>query len=149
MPDTKNNQRSESENYVAGDAIASVVGRKGKVRVKKIEVVKGSKIKLGDSSKTEIDANDPFFGIYQQIEAYPKDKKRILEEVDQVRQEVEKGENVRQSFLQDRLRNLATMAPDIFDVTVATLANPVFGFALAVQKIARKARSESAEAEAS
>ncbi len=47
---------------------------------------------------------------------------------------------------ENRLKKLFTklgkMAPDIFEVTVATLANPIAGIALVAQKIAQKAKGE-------
>jgi len=144
-PEGVKRKRREAKNVVEGDAIGAVVGDKGKVKVNKIEVVKGNKIRIvyGDNSETEIDADDPFFAIYRQIEAKPKDRKKLVAEVDQIRREAKKDEqDIRQNFLQERLGNLAKMAPDIFEVTVATLANPALGFAVIAQKIAKKAREE-------
>jgi hypothetical protein len=140
-------ERVKIENLVVGDVIGGVVGKKGRVRIDRLEVVKGDKVRLfwGDNTVTEIDADDPFCEIYHRIDSKPKDKKKLAREVEQIRQEVQKGEDAHQGSLQERLKNLAKMAPDIFEVTIATLANPALGFALVVQKIAKKAREEYAQ----
>jgi hypothetical protein len=142
----KKPQEGKVANQVIGDVIGGVVGKKGKVQIDKLEVVKGDKAKIiyGDETITAIDVKDPFYEIYRQIDSKPKGKKKLVREVEQIRQEVQKDEDIRQGFLQERLRNLAKIAPDIFEVTVATLANPKLGFALVVQKIAKKAREEYA-----
>jgi hypothetical protein len=61
-----------------------------------------------------------------------------------VTQAAEKKEKVDESFLSRRFRNIACMAPDILDVIVATLANPLAGMGVAVKKIAEKAKEEIA-----
>jgi len=48
----------------------------------------------------------------------------------------------KQSFLEKRLKSICTMAPDIGQVIIATLANPAAGIALTLQKIAQKAEGE-------
>jgi hypothetical protein len=57
----------------------------------------------------------------------------------------QKNEKVDEGFLARRFRNLARMAPDILDVLVATLGNPVAGLGVAVKKLADKAKSETAQ----
>ena len=144
MSDEKSEDTRRIKNYAGGDVIVGIVGDKGKVRIDKVEVVHGDKIKLIDGNEVvaEIDADDPFFDIYRQVEIQGKERPAVLKEVEQIRQEVQKWAALDESFLQIRLRNLAKMAPDIFEVTVATLANPALGFALIAQKVAKKARAE-------
>ena len=43
-----------------------------------------------------------------------------------------------EGFLSRRLRNIARMAPDVLDVVVATLANPLAGLGVAAKKLAEK-----------
>lgn len=57
-----------------------------------------------------------------------------------VTEAAKKNENVNEEFLARRLRNIARISPDILDVVVATLANPLAGLGLAVKKIAEKAK---------
>jgi hypothetical protein len=53
------------------------------------------------------------------------------------------GEQVSESFVRERLRNLQRMAPDILDVVVATFANPVAGAGMVIKKIAGKMKAEA------
>ena len=55
----------------------------------------------------------------------------------------QKNEKVEEAFLARRFRNIARMAPDILDVVVAMLANPLAGLGIAVRKIAEKAKEEA------
>ncbi|HSH14234.1 MAG TPA: hypothetical protein VLA15_10805 [Desulfurivibrionaceae bacterium] len=88
-----------------------------------------------------------FKGIQAAIEAKaelsPTEKADLKAEVEEVKTEAEKGAQANESFLTRRLRNIQRMAPDILDVVLATLANPVAGFASAVRKIAEKMKAEA------
>ena len=50
---------------------------------------------------------------------------------------------VEESSLSRHFRNIARMAPDILDVVVATLGNPLAGLGVAVKKIAEKAKEDT------
>ena len=90
---------------------------------------------------------DLFAQIRQEIEERPEDpdveKEEVLETVDKVEQEVAKGDQANANKLSRWLGNLAEMAPDIFEVTVATLTNPALGLATVVRKVAQKAQEEA------
>jgi hypothetical protein len=85
-----------------------------------------------------------FAEIQQKIDARPPDpnveKDEIKRAVEDVKTEVQKGDEANASKVQRWLTNLGAMAPDIFKVTVATLANPAAGLATAIQLIAKKAQ---------
>jgi hypothetical protein len=49
---------------------------------------------------------------------------------------------VDKSFLSRRFRNIARMAPDVLDLVVAMLANPLAGLGVVVKKVAEKAKEE-------
>jgi len=89
---------------------------------------------------------ESFAAIQKQIDARPPDpnvdKDEIKRTVDDVKTEVQKGEAANANKVQRWLTGLAAMAPDIFKVTVATLASPVAGVATAIQLIAQKAQAE-------
>lgn len=70
------------------------------------------------------------------------DKAEIKELVGKIEQEVKKGDEANPGKVERWLRFLAQSADDIFQVTVATLANPVAGVAKAVQLIAQKAKED-------
>ena len=92
-----------------------------------------------------------FDQLYVAIEANPKpspaDKEDIKAEVKEIQATVteaaKKNEKVDESFLARRFRNIARMGPDILDVVVATLGNPLAGLGVAVKKIAEKAKEET------
>jgi hypothetical protein len=89
-----------------------------------------------------------FDGLYTVIEsnkkASPTKKEDLKAEVKEIQstvaEAIQKSEKVDESFLSRRFRNIARMAPDVLDVVVATLANPLAGLGVAVKKIAGKAK---------
>ena len=92
--------------------------------------------------------------LYARIEARPEtplaakqDLKADVKEIQTaVTEAVQKSEKVDESFLSRRFRNIARMAPDLLEVVVATLGNPLSGLGVAVKKIADKAKEETGTA---
>jgi hypothetical protein len=88
------------------------------------------------------EAQKLFESLYKTIETKADlsadDKTDIKVEVDELRQELAKGEKANETFIQRRLRNIGRVAPDILEVTLATIANPVAGFGVIAKKIAGK-----------
>jgi transposase-like protein len=95
-----------------------------------------------------------FDELYSQIDARantsPAAKEDIKAEVKEIQSTVteaaQKNEKIDESFLSRRFRNIARMAPDLLDVVVATLANPLAGLGVAAKKIAEKAKEETKQA---
>ena len=75
------------------------------------------------------------------------DKEDLRAEVKEIQttvtRAVQKNEKVDEGFLSRRFRNIARMAPDVLDVVVATLGNPLAGLGVAAKKIAEKAKAET------
>lgn len=141
--------------------------QKGK-RSERVEVhgdqVGGDKISVGDISGSQgvaIGRNarvstrsgmgaqelaELFSVIYQKIETRPADplveKDEIAEQVKRIENEVAAGETAEPAKIERWLRNLATMAPDILDVTVAALTGPAAGIYVAIRKIAQKVKED-------
>jgi len=92
-----------------------------------------------------------FDQLYAKIETRPEtptaDKEDLKAEVKEIQTTVtaaaQKSEKVDEGFLARRFRNIARMAPDVLDVVVATLGNPLAGLGVAVRKIAEKAKEET------
>lgn len=92
-----------------------------------------------------------FDQLYSRIEARPEtpvaakeDLKADVKEIETaITDAAQKNEKVDESFLSRRFRNIARMAPDVLDVVVATLGNPLAGLGVAVKKIAEKAKEET------
>ena len=100
-------------------------------------------------SATEI--KQLFDGLYTAIESNkkvsPTKKEDLKAEVNEIQstftEAIQKNEKMDEGFLSRRFRNIARMAPDVLDVVVATLGNPLAGLGVAVKKIAEKAKEET------
>jgi len=98
------------------------------------------------------DIKQLFDGLYGAIDSAAKVSPSVKEDLKADVQDIQtvvteaakKNEKVDESFLARRFRNMARMAPDILDVVVATLGNPLAGLGVAVKKIAEKAKEETA-----
>lgn len=88
-----------------------------------------------------------FSPIYKKIESRPPDpsveKEEITDRVKRIEKEVATGEKAEPTKVERWLRNLAAMAPDILDVTVAALTSPIAGISMAIRKIAQKVKEET------
>jgi len=84
--------------------------------------------------------------IEAKIDAQPdlsaEDKKDLKEQVVKIETEAAKGEQVEPSRLEKLINTLSVMGPDIFDVAVTTLANPLSGIGLVLKKIGDRAKLE-------
>jgi hypothetical protein len=88
-----------------------------------------------------------FAGIYHKIDDRPDDpnvdKEDVKYKVGRIEQEVQKQDSASEPKLQGWLGELASMAPDIFDVTVAALAGPTAAVSTIIKKVADKAKQLS------
>lgn len=95
-----------------------------------------------------------FDQLYQSIDIQANvssgDKEDLKAEVKEIQATIteaaQKNEKIDESYLSRRFRNIARMAPDILDVVVATLGNPLAGLGVAAKKIADKAKAETKSA---
>jgi len=92
-----------------------------------------------------------FDQLYKDLEANTKtpltsieDLKAEVKEIQsQLTDAAKKNEAVDEGFLARRFRNIARMAPDLLDVVVKTLVNPMLGIGEVAKKIAEKAKEEA------
>jgi transposase-like protein len=92
-----------------------------------------------------------FDQVYSAIEnkpdTSPVDKEDLTADVKEIQatitQAAQKNGEVNEGVLSRRFRNIARMAPDVLEVIVATLVNPLGGLGVAVKKIAEKAKEET------
>jgi hypothetical protein len=61
-----------------------------------------------------------------------------------LKEEAEKGEQADESKVQKMFKSLLKVAPDAWEVAVATFMNPVAGVGMAFKKIAERAKAEQA-----
>ncbi len=137
----------------------------GKGRRKKAEVsagdgsivitgdVKGSNVLLGSKNRTTIQTINqtiniaPLFEeIYKKVdgaaEIDAQKKKDLKDELQEIQTALEEP-NPDETFLMRRLRVLKRMAPEIAEVAIETLKNPIGGVAEVVKRIAKKAAEET------
>ena len=85
--------------------------------------------------------------VFTEIDAHPKldplDKEDLKSEVTELQKEDEKGQNADERRVSRHLRNIQRMAPDILDVVLSTITNPVAGFGMVAKKVAEKMKAEA------
>jgi hypothetical protein len=69
-----------------------------------------------------------------------EDQSMLTQNVEQVVKEAEKGEQADPSRIERLINTISAMAPDILDVIVTTIGNPLSGIGLVVKKIGEKAK---------
>lgn len=120
----------------------------------------GGNVSMGDNSRfvgrddvsrhglNANDANNLFESLNRQIDSHAdlsnQDKADLRAEINELREELTKQARADESFLLRRLRNIGRMAPDILEVTLATITNPIAGFGVIAKKIAAKAKEAAA-----
>jgi hypothetical protein len=77
-----------------------------------------------------------------QQDLLPADKTELKDNVAKVAEEVSKGKQADSGRLERLLNVILSIAPDIFDVAITTLANPLAGLGLVAKKIGERARVE-------
>ena len=87
--------------------------------------------------------NDLFETIKHHSRLSTEDKDDLRIEIEELRKELGKKEKANESFLLRRLRNIKRMAPDILEVTLATITNTGAGFGVIAKKVAEKIKASS------
>ena len=113
-------------NILHSDGIA--IGRGAQVRIQSVTDLK--------------ELAELFSPIYQQIEVRPIDplveKDELTDHVKRIEKEIAMGDQAQPAKVERWLRNLAGMAPDIVEVTLAALTGPAAGIYMAIRKTAQK-----------
>lgn len=71
-----------------------------------------------------------------------EEKGDAKEQLQKIVREASKGENADLNRLEKLINTLAVMSSDIFEVAIATLANPLLGVGLVLKKVGEKAKLE-------
>jgi len=111
--------------------------------------VTGSNIVQGNNNivtNQTINLNQFFQTIYQKVDENPKltssDKEVVKAELADVQTALE-SKQPDETFLERKFRVLKSMAPDIVDVAMETLKNPISGVAEVIKKVANKMKESS------
>jgi len=112
--------------------------------------VSGSTIVTGDHNVVGSTANlrkEYLQLIYEAIEkqatADPLEKEDLKGLVEEIQQEDQKGAEADETFIARRLRNIQRMSPEILEVALATIANPLAGFGMVAKKVAERMKAEA------
>lgn len=111
--------------------------------------VNGSNIVIGNNNtvrNSTVNITALFDDIYRQLDQAPtlapQEKEDLRSELQEVQQELTKQEP-NESFLARRFRNIKRMSPDILDVAIETLKNPISGVVEIMKKVAKKVSEEA------
>ncbi|NWF62751.1 MAG: hypothetical protein HXY38_00440 [Chloroflexi bacterium] len=109
-------------------------------------IVAGNHVIVGDNN-TMTNLNVLFDELHDKLEEKkdlsPKVREEIKTDLKEMQAELEKPEPD-ESFLARRVKNIKKMAPDIAEVAIETLKNPIAGIAELIKKVAKKASEEMA-----
>jgi len=143
--------------------VKKVVSKKSKVvRKKKIEagdviriqnVGAGAAVAAGRGAKASVISNQSLSSIVEwmtqinkKIDSLPDvsktEKEDIKQQVEKIGGEAQKDSKAEIGRLEKLINTLNIMAPDIFDVVIATLTNPLAGIGLVIKKIDDKVKLE-------
>ena len=134
-------QQDQAGKYIVHHAVQSAIGDYAKV-----ENYLSAQAAASDPGIAEL--RRLFEEVNRRLAALKaEDREQVAVEVEQAAKlaaEIQQGDESpkKQAFLETRLKNVVAMAPDIGQVIIAALANPVVGIALVIQKIAQKAQAE-------
>lgn len=111
--------------------------------------VQGSNIVIGSNNtvtNNSVNIAPLFDELYRKLDTHkdlaPETKRDVKEELKEIQSALEASQPD-ESFLARRFRNLKRMAPDIADVALETLKNPIGGVAEIIKKVAKKAAEEA------
>lgn len=111
--------------------------------------VQGSNIVIGNNNtvaNSSVNIASLFDEIYKKLDGHkalaPQQKEDIHAELQDVQLELEKS-TPDESFLARRFRNIKRMAPDIADIALETLKNPISGVVEIIKKVSKKVAEEA------
>lgn len=138
--DKKQEQLGEGIQIQGNIGPGAAIGKQASVAATNIA---GRDVNIG----TSIDKiGDAFVKIYAAIDAkqFPtrEEEEEVRSTVKDIQAQGEKEEKVNESILRAKLHTLALMSPDILEVVIATLTNPLLGINTVVRKVAQKAKEE-------
>ena len=124
-------------------------GPSGNIKVGDISNAEGIAIGHGASANVTKgmsgdDISTIFQSLSQRVAELPDGPSKVIAQqaVTGLEQEVNKGESAQEQNVSTWFNFLAQAAPDVWDVAVTTLANPVAGVAKVIQLVAQKAKEE-------
>lgn len=148
MPEEKGSEEPQKNQ-------GNTINIKGDVKMEGGDIVGGDKKVTYDNAiignnnivDSQITIQKHISHIYTKIDEHPSisfsEKEDLKAEVADIQKEDAKGEKANESDISRRLRNIKRMAPEIFEVVLATITNPIAGFGVVAKKVAEKMKAET------
>jgi len=119
----------------------------------------GAAVAAGRGAKASVISNESLSSIVEwmaqinkKVNSLPNisqaEKEDIKQQVEKIGDEAQKGSKAEVGRLEKLINTVNVMSPDIFDVVIATLANPLAGIGLVIKKIGDKAKLERDDSKA-
>jgi hypothetical protein len=83
-----------------------------------------------------------FYEIEKQVDLDPLDKEDLKSEIKELQSEDGKGPDADETRISRHLRNIKRMAPDILELVIAAISNPLAGFGAVTQKVIEQMGAE-------
>lgn len=101
-----------------------------------------------NQNKNSDEVNQVFVILLKKVAEMPEGSEKEIAKnaITALQDEARLGNNAKESNVTKWLNFLAQTAPDIWDVAIATFANPVAGLGMAFKKVAERAREEKEKA---
>jgi hypothetical protein len=118
-------------------------GIQGNVQGQAIAVGKGAKAVVNQSPMPDA-LSKVFDKLEKKVAGLPEGPEKVVASnaVVALKSEAKLGDKAKEETVSKWINLLAQMAPDIWDVAVATFANPVAGLGLTFSKVAKRAKDE-------
>ena len=111
--------------------------------------VTGSNVVQGNNNivtNQAINLTQAFEKLYKEVDQQPTltsvEKEDVKTDLQEIKTALEQSQPD-ESFIAKRFRNIKRMSPDIVDVAMETLKNPISGVAEVIKKVANKMKEES------
>jgi len=118
-------------------------GIQGNVQGQAIAVGKNAKAIVNQSAVPD-EVGKVFAELEKKVAGLPEGPEKAVANnaVEVLKSEAKLGDEAKEETVSKWVNLLAQMAPDIWDVAVATFANPVAGLGVAFSKVAQRAKEE-------
>lgn len=134
----KTSSGSQINLTVGGNAVGNAIGNGATV---KANIISNGNVNQ-DTQIAKL-----FEHVFAAINARPVDqtvdKEEIVEVVQGLSNEADKGDQADENIIKRRLRSISRMAPDILEVIIETFKSPTAGIVAVIQKIALKVKQEA------
>lgn len=136
--DEKSQAESGTNVRIGGNATGNAIGQSASV---KASIIAGGNVTQDDQLGKLF---DQILAAVNVRPVDPKvDKEEIIESVQGLLAEAQKGDQADENVIKRRLRSIGRMAPDILEVIIGTLISPASGIASVICKIAMKVKEEA------